>query len=133
MRFAILLTMFALIFPAAAFADDKLPAGFITSAPGEMKWSDAKAFCESKGGKLPLIGGQASLTGKEITEGIPVAGFGARGADWPSDLPDEDRYWTGTDHKGSLGDSWYVREKEGLVYVNSADQGNTFRVFCVPK
>ena len=123
--------IFSLCFSAVAFAAEKLPPGFSASAPGEMKWSDAKAFCASKGGKLPLIGDKNKLPSKEVTAGIPIDGFGSRGAKWPSGLPDG-RFWTGAE-RGNAGDAWYVTDKEGNVYVNSADQGNTFRVFCVPK
>ena len=61
-----------LCLPLLAMAADPLPDGFIALAPTKMTWSDAKAYCASKDGKLPLIGG--SNKGSSVASGIPVEG-----------------------------------------------------------
>jgi len=121
-----------LALPAVAGAAEKLPPGFIAVSDSTLNWSDAKAFCQQHGGKLPLINGSASLAWGSISSGAAIDGFGAKGAPWPSGLPG-DNYWTGTEDAGDPGDSWIVHDHDGNVYVNSLHQsGDVGRVVCVP-
>jgi len=134
----VLTLTFSLGSSAAASTAEKLPPGFIAISEGQMKWADAKAFCQQHGGKLPRINNSASWDGKgEAT----IDGFGARGAPWPS-LP-FDRYWTGT---GTVNpdSSWCVlhQNMKGLPNFNDPQfnfvvpcksQSRGFRAVCVPK
>ena len=127
-----LLCTFGLSLPAMADAADSLPAGIIAIAPDKMNWKDAKAYCASKGGRLPFIGGKNALPfSQKIPSGTPVDGFGAMGAKWPPDMP-VDLYWTGTEHSGYPRHSWLVVNSGGYVSDNFVTQGNTRRVVCVP-
>jgi len=114
--------------PAVTEAASSLPAGFIALAPGKMNLKNAKAYCASKGGRLPFIGGKNSCS--SVPKGTPIDGLGAMGAKWPSGLP-RDYYWTGT------ADStypWIVYADEGSVGASVPDgvENLTYRVVCVP-
>ena len=95
-----------------------------------MTWADAKAFCQQKGGRLPLIDNSNSLG--SVPSGATVDGFGAVGAPWPSGLRN-DNYWMGT-VKPAPGPatSWSVTDGVG-VGVGYGHQDNAFRAVCVPK
>jgi hypothetical protein len=125
------LTVTCLLLPAVAGAADSLPVGFIASAPDKMTWSDAKAYCASKGGKLPLVGGSNSLLRDAIKKGTSIDGFGAVGAPGPSGLPN-DEYWTGTEGADRPGRACTASGGFGNTRLSSADQGSTRRVVCVP-
>jgi len=96
-------------------------AGFIALAPNGMGWDEAKAYCASKGGRLPFI------EGDEGTQGTPIAGFGSVGAKWPSGLVLHHDYWTGT--KGVT-----VGSNDGGVTtgLNGSHPDNKKYVVCVP-
>jgi hypothetical protein len=125
--------------PAMASAADPLPDGFIAVvADSRMTWDDAKAFCQERGGKLPLIDGSESLTRNDANKpGTPVDGFGAFRAPWPAGLP-RGFYWTGTvfvdspfaDKHTSM---WTVMESNGEVAFTGRNQADTRNVVCVPK
>ena len=104
-------------------------AGIIALSASTMTWAEAKAFCQRKGGRLPLIGSSNSLS--DAPKGTPIDGFGAAGAPWPAGLP-SDGYWTGTEFSGSPGVSWSVGSSGGRVSVCGNHQGGTDRVVCVP-
>jgi hypothetical protein len=129
--FVFSLTATCLFLPAVAGAADSLPAGFIASAPDKMTWSDAKAYCASRGGKLPLVGGSDSLLRDAIKKGTSIDGFGAVGAPGPSGLPN-DEYWTGTEGADRPGRAWTASGGFGNTRLSNADQGSTRRVVCVP-
>ncbi|MDR2861657.1 MAG: hypothetical protein LBV07_03810 [Syntrophobacterales bacterium] len=71
-----------------------------------MNWSDAKAWCQQQGGRLPLIDGKDGIDGGQLGyftvrgNGLPVEGFGNIGGPWPSQLPCQfgEFYWTGTEN-----------------------------------
>ena len=119
-------------------------AGFIAIAPDGMTWNEAKSFCASKGGLLPLIGGKNSDDFyNAIDEGTPIDGFGSVGTKWPSGLPDVN-YWTGTKYVGSVisttGEILTVTVKnnnghsQDTVGVSTAsDKDTRVRVVCVPE
>ena len=120
--------------PTVTKATDTPPAGFIALAPDTMNWSEAKAYCQQLGGKLPLIGGSSSLgsvpsKGTSI-EGTSIDGFGTVGGPWPADLP-SGRYWTGTANSDFTGYSWCVGGYGG-VSVTGYPQSFTYRAACVP-
>jgi hypothetical protein len=116
---------FAVVAAGLAFGAD----GFIASAPGALNWSEAKDFCASKGGRLPLIDGAGSHPGPQA--GAPVDGFGSVGAAWPSDLPDG-YYWTGTEDSRGPERSWVIHVSHGNVGVGGGKQKSTRPVVCVP-
>jgi hypothetical protein len=107
--------------------------GFIAQSESGMNWADAKAFCEQKGGRLPLSGGSASI-GKAPEKGTAVEGFGALGdAPWPSALPNN-RFWTGTEDSGYPAESWTIIGVSGGGFsVRPAPKKESCRAVCVPK
>jgi hypothetical protein len=128
----LLILIFALCLSLPAMAADPLPAGVIAIAPDKMNWSDAKEYCASKGGRLPLINGKNELSFPEkIPPGTPVEVFGAMGAKWPSEIP-LDFYWTGTGHSDKPRHGWLVVHSGGNVFDNLVTQGNSRSVICVP-
>ena len=115
----------AAIIEAARKAEEEFKSGFILS-DSPMNWSDAKAFCLQKGGRLPRINNSDSWDGKgEFT----IDGFGTIGTPWPSDLPDA-HYWTSTEYTANPGLSWVLGG--GSIHVNLSLQSHDYRVICVP-
>jgi hypothetical protein len=104
-------------------------AGFVAFAPGKMNWSEAQAYCASKGGKLPLVGGSKSSGAMQM--GMPVDGFGSWGAPWPSGLP-EGYYWTGTENSRGPEQALVVDVKRGNVNLGVGKQKSSQSVVCVP-
>ena len=122
--------IFTMCLPLPVIAAEKLPAGCIAITPKEMNLRDAKKYCASKGGRLPLIGGKNSLA--SVPKGTSIDGFGAMGAKWPSGLP-SDYYWTGTANADGPGLSWIVYHDDGYVNSSTPDGQNfQYRVVCVP-
>ena len=126
-----------LLMPALASAT-KLPDGFIALTDREMPWADAKAWCESQGGRLPLVGGLARWDGKNPpAKGISIDGFGVAGdASWPPPGVRDDTYWTGTERFDDS--SWVVeggdtRDTRDKISVSSTRKSNDRGVICVPK
>ena len=118
---------------AIAPAAEELPSGFIAQSESGMNWADAKAFCEQKGARLPLIGGSAAI-GKAPQKGTAVDGFGALGdAPWPSALPNN-RFCTGTEDSGYPAESWTIVGVSGGGFsVRPAPKKESCRAVCVPK
>ena len=127
--FVIFAFILSLSFPAAVFAAENLPDGFIAISEDKMNWADAKAWCEQQGGKLPLIDGSESIG--EIPQGTSIDGFGTKGAPWPDGLPIE-FYWTGTEYSGHPRHSWLIVNSGGYISDNFVTQGNGRSVVCVP-
>ena len=123
----VLATMLAV--PVVASAASQVPAGFIALSESPMNWADAKAFCQQKGGKLPLIGG--STKRGDAPKGTSIKGFGTVDGSWPDDLPDE-TYWIGTEHSSRPGDSWFVFALDGNVTAYNEDKSAAYLVACVP-
>ena len=123
-----LILILCLSLPAMAADANALPEGFIALAPNKMNWADAKAYCVSNGGRLPLINSKNSIP-YQPNPGTPVDGFGSTGEKWPSSLPYSDKtdvYWTGTEISNNPGLPWVVVGRGGghaLVYVDYAQQG----------
>ena len=110
-----------------------------------MNWNAAKAWCQEKGGRLPLINGAASLSMEKankilISSGeIKVEGFGFIRIDynfrrsttpWPSGLP-HGLYWMGTVDSVHSDRSWFVDGQQGEIIVDLDIQGYPFRAVCV--
>ena len=116
----------------------------IARSDSRMNWYDAKAYCQQKGGSLPLINGAASLdidqAGQIIESGtLRIDGFGNINTGktlsdwstpWPSSLP-SGRYWTGTLHSGYPAIPWYVYDDDGKVGLYNAYQSSVGLVVCV--
>jgi len=111
-------------------------AGFIALAPGLMNWSDAKAYCASKGGRLPLI--RRTDNNREIIDGI-----GSYLGPWPSALPKCDyiadydvlfHFWSGTEADGyneKMPDVLIFYER-GDIQISDDRETGTNAVVCVP-
>jgi len=112
-------------------AASKLPPGFIALSESDMNWSNAKAFCQQRGGKLPRVNNSDSWNGKGKAT---IDGFGAEGAPWPSGLPDDGLYRMGTACTAFSGCSLLVTSQSGKVFVTNTRQSNVYgRAVCVPK
>ena len=105
-------------------------AGVIALSPNTMNWKDARVYCESKGGRLPLANGRTSWNG-DGRGFAPIEAFGAVGSPWPSWLPSDQLYWTGTRSTACLNCSWDVRINGGRVDVGSNEQERLYRVICI--
>ena len=120
--------------PGTVSAADQLPEGFIAISEFHMTWADAKAFCQQRGGRLPLIGGSASLASEPWPgQDTPIDGFGVSGAPWPG-LP-SGSYWTSTVIADRQGASWRVDDgcvDGGVGVVTGGLQSSLNRVVCVP-
>jgi hypothetical protein len=108
------------------------PPGFIALSERPLNWSDAKAFCQQQGGRLPRINNSDSWAWSDRNKITYIDVFGAPGAPWPSYLPGG-HSWTDTEDADSPGySSWFVNADDGKVYVQHAPQSGTCRVLCVP-
>ena len=139
--FLVMVFIFSLDYPAAAFAAEEPPSGFVAVSDAKMTWAEAKTFCEQKGGKLPLIGGSEGFgkeAGYDVRPGkdTPVDGFGAIGGSWPAGIS-KGGYWTGTANT-------HPDKKEYVWRVSATKSDNTGvgdyhrivqpqRAACVPK
>ena len=120
----------ALGLPAAAFAAEKMPPGFIAVSATPMSWADAKAWCRQQGGKLPLINGSERFAA-DNSGNLTIDGFGTLGSRWPTGLPKEDFYWTGTVLNDIPDNSLTVGADEDQVTAYDANQSATLRAVCV--
>ena len=109
--------------------------GFIALSEDRMTWLDAVAFCQQKGGRLPLINGSTSLTslarGAILSGGATIDGFGTIDSPWPSGLPGAS-FWSGTELTDGPGNSWFVNGHSGSVSVSYNPHSSQTRVVCVP-
>ena len=117
-------------------------SAFIALSEQPMNWADAKAWCEQRGGRLPLFNGAASQTWDQIVDprtalidGFGQINTGQSGTDWttpwPSGLP-LGPYWTGTVYTDRSGRSWFVIDVVGIVNVLTDVQSRQLLVVCVP-
>ncbi|MCL1985754.1 MAG: hypothetical protein FWG59_04825, partial [Betaproteobacteria bacterium] len=101
-----------------------------------MTWDEAKAFCLQKGKKLPHANNSEALPfGTQVTY---VDGFGVPGNPshpWPSVLPGNATYWTGTKHGRDSALAIYSRRVAGVEVfdVTTEHRSKTLSVVCVPK
>ena len=124
----VLATMLAV--PAMASVTSQVPAGFIALSESYMTWADAKAYCQQRGGRLPLIDGSNSRANPFVMSGA-IDGFGAVGARWPTGLPNGN-YWTGTDCR-FFGPFVVFPISAKINCVIADDTEHSFgRVVCVP-
>jgi len=118
-------------------------AGFIALAPDDMTWDDAKAYCASKGGRLPLIDGKKILSFSSntaafgIPKGTPIDGFDSVGANCPSGLSRSwMHYWTGTEMSNFPDEGytvWTVPCTDGeQVSLGGGNRVVSYSVVCVP-
>ena len=110
----------------------KPPAGFLALHEGRLSLQEATAWCQQRGGRLPLIKGLTSMHENEWRGriGFSVDGFGKIGVNWPAGLPG-DRYWTGTVNSGSRQSVWVIMYLDNKVEAGYTEHGGTRRVVCV--
>ena len=115
------------VLPAAA-ADSP---GFIAYSESDMTWDEALAFCQEKGGKLPLINGGNSIDFPR--QDAPIDGVGVVGGPWPTDLPKGD-YWTGSKDKLNPDHTFSFFNIDGKITVAAffQEKDSKCRVVCVP-
>ena len=107
-------------------------AGFIALSQSPMTWSEAKAFCQQQGGRLPRINNSDSGTWDWRSE-VVIDGFGARSTPWQSSILPRNGYWTGTADSSRSGSSWIVSDSGAAVGILSYDQQrNPSHAACVP-
>jgi hypothetical protein len=130
----VLLAGILVFFPFRAFTAESCTLDIspsneiIAFAPDVMNWSDAQAYCASKGGRLPRIGNKNTL--ESIPEGIAVEGIGARNAQWPSGLP-RGAYWTDTEFSDRTN-AWGVHDVGDAVdFILGSKSDLCLRVLCV--
>ena len=100
-------------------------AGFIAVGDSRMTWSDAKAFCQQNGGRLPFT--------KGVQRYAAIDGFGSLGAPWPSCLPEGNYYyWADTDNSISSSGLLAVHSYGGMVHASPTGQSHAYHVVCVP-
>jgi len=106
---------------------------FIAQSESPMTWSEAKAFCRQRGGRLPRVNNSDSWATAERIDVrlIHVDGFGAYLDPWPSGLPGSN-YWTGTEYPDAPGRSWFVHNDNGSISVPQHLQSNAYSVVCIP-
>lgn len=118
-----------------SIAAEILPAGFVALSSIEMNWKDAKSFCVSNGGKLPLYKGKDSFSYSKSDPRDTIEGFQAWNAKWPSGLPGGE-YWLGTEDIDAPELVWTVNgsgdDYEMPVGIDSVNQHNLLRAACVP-
>jgi hypothetical protein len=107
-----------------------LPAWVIAIGPEKMNWNDAKDYCASKGGKMPLIGGRSSLDITTVSKGMSIDGFGSVGAKWPSDLP-LTCYWSGTVNSDNPDSPFVIIRDGDIVSIGSSMKSIKDAVLCI--
>ena len=108
------------------------PPGFIAMSERPLNWSNAVAYCQQQGGRLPRINGSDSWAFADHDRITHIDGFGAVASPWPSGLPSADFFWTGTEVTDDPGDSWIVYDIGGEVSDGFDRQSRVNRVVCVP-
>lgn len=120
-------------------------SGFFAISDSPMMWKDAIAYCQHKGGRLPLINGAASLSVEQVrdlvvsSEGLNIEGFGfIKGGmdynDWTTPLPSDlvrGLYWLGTVHPDHSDRAWFVEGQGRAIFVDNSLKGYALRVVCV--
>ena len=113
-------------------AEEAHKGKFIAVSSTDMNWFDAVAFCQQRGGSLPLINGSTSLG--PVLSDATIDGFGNRGGPWPLGLLAV-KYWTGTELTEVTADpddrSWFVTDHDEVV-LGFVSQSAAYRVACVP-
>ena len=131
---ALIVTICCYALSGTAAEQQKLPAGFIALSESKMNWADAKAFCQQKGGRLPLIGGMEKWNYTNW-KGISIDGFGKEGRPWSEvGLPgDFNFYWTGTEDTRASNSLNVVLESGGKVVIGNSSPDSANCVVCAPK
>ena len=136
-RLLVFTIIFALALPAVAdaFLDTIKDALKITRiiavSESGMTWDEAISFCQQKGGRLPLVGGE-NHTCKHFPSGTAIDGLGTIGGRWPANLP-SDPYWTATHCGGNKEYSWFITDNGGNIAANYYTKNGSYgRVVCVP-
>ena len=127
-RLFVFTLVFSLGLPLAACSGEKLPKGFIAMSEEPLNWEDAKAFCESKGGKLPQINASGAKRA--------IDNFGTEDGPWPQGFT-QCQYWT--DSVATGYENYATRVLPGgpsnspRIDFNSAQKSSKLRAVCVPK
>ena len=105
-------------------------AGVIALSPNTMNWKDAKAYCESRGGRLPGVIGRKAWNG-DGRGSAAIEVFGAVGSPWPSWLRNDIPFWTDTRSTNGPDRQWDVRNNGGRVDVGSNSRNRSYPVICI--
>ena len=100
-------------------------------AESPMNWSDAVAYCQQQGRRLPRINNNDSWAWADRDAITHIDGFGTRGAPWPSGLPKAD-YWIETECADREDRAWVARHLSGSVNVLIDYQSTLHPVVCIP-
>jgi TonB family protein len=107
-------------------------AGFFAPSESLMTWADAKAYCASKGGRLPLINNSDSW---EIESRTVKNMDGFAYNQWPSGLPHDTfgaSFWTGTEVTNNPGKVWtFSAITNGRKMIGTGKSNIERRVVCV--
>jgi hypothetical protein len=105
---------------------------FSAIAPHEMDWDDAWNYCNSKGYRLPRVGGKSSQIFIHGSYGENTKGFGRTGEEWPASGLPPNTYWTNTKPGNNLEKRWVLFCNDDRR-VEAATSATNFllRVVCV--
>lgn len=119
--------------------------GFIALSDNSMNWTDAAAWCQQQGGRLPRINNSDSLPfgnvpivqAKHYFDSSSIDGFGSSHRLWSEvGLPTPASYWTGTaissSHPSLDGQMYVVGGVGGVSIYGPDDKSRLYRVVCVP-
>ena len=112
--------------------DIEVRPAFIALYNNRMNWADAKAWCRSRGGRLPLINNSDFFAWANRAQITHIDVFGAPGRPWTEVGLPTALYWTGTVCSDFPGFSWLVNDVGGNVNVINLHQSFGRRVVCVP-
>ena len=106
-----------------------LPPGFIVLSAHAIIWEYMESFCAEQGGRLPRANNSDWLLASTVITSID----GLSGGAWPSELPDNRLYWTGT-RTTCYGEeaSFYFLDFGGRVGAKCQPMVGASHVVCIP-
>ena len=95
-----------------------------------MNWDEAVAFCKQRGGRLPLIGGNATMVSTP-TVGTPIDGVGNVEGAWPAGFAKNNRFWTGTEEGHTYRSAYDLAQVGDKIRPGMAVKSLARFVVCV--